>query len=72
LFVKLSFISADSNNIALKKRLKTTDTQNDEHCDGSENEEIDKQKGNLFKHVTESNTGDTETFDAATSVSLFY
>jgi len=55
----------------MKKRLKTTDIPNEncsKHDDDMNESEIDQQKGNLFKHVTESNTGDTETLDAATDV----
>lgn len=59
----------------MKKRLKTTDTQ-DETSDNNDedgamnNEDADKNKGELFKHVKESKEGDTETLDAATNVSI--
>lgn len=61
----------------MKKRLKTADTQ-DENIDdkdedgANENENGDKKKGDLFKHVKDSKAGDTETLDAATNVSQFY
>lgn len=57
----------------MNKRLKTTDTQ-DENNDNAnedgpnENNELEKQKGEIFKHVKESKDGDTETLDAATNV----
>jgi hypothetical protein len=61
----------------MKKRLKTTDTQDkkvedDNENGANENENIDKKKGDLFKHVKNSKEGDTETLDAATNVSTFY
>lgn len=61
----------------MKKRLKTTDTQNEDvdnkDEDGAnENKNGDKKKGDLFKHVKDSKEGDTETLDAATNVSKFY
>lgn len=58
----------------MKKRLKTSDTQEDnsDDADGNganEDEDANKEKGELFKHVKESKEGDTETLDAATNVS---
>lgn len=58
----------------MMKRLKTTDTQDENNDDGedngsNENKDDDKKKGELFKHVQESKDGDTETLDAATNVS---
>lgn len=59
----------------MKKRLKTTDTQNENSDDENgvnENEDAKNKKGELFKHVKESKEGDTETLDAATTVGNFY
>lgn len=66
------FIKAESGPI--KKRLKTTDTHDENNDKSNENgtnedEEIEKNKGEIFKHVKESKEGDTETLDAATNVS---
>lgn len=60
----------------MKKRLKTTDSPNedinDKDDDGvNKDENNDERKGELFKHVKESKEGDIETLDAATSVSKF-
>jgi len=59
----------------LKKRLKTTDTQ-DENSDNengiNDDQDAENKNGELFKHVKESKDGDTETLDAATTVSTFY
>jgi len=56
----------------LKKRLKTTDTQ-DENSDNengiNDDQDAENKSGELFKHVKESKDGDTETLDAATTVS---
>ncbi|XP_025407976.1 midasin-like [Sipha flava] len=65
---------AESNG-SMKKRLKTTDTQDkkvedDNENGANENENIDKKKGDLFKHVKNSKEGDTETLDAATNEQL--
>lgn len=61
----------------MKKRLLTTDTQDDNIDDkdeegGNENENGDKKKGELFKHVKDSKTGDSETLDAATTVGQIF
>lgn len=60
----------------MKKRLKTTDSPNedanDKDDDGmNKDESNDEKKGELFKHVKESKEGDIETLDAATSVNTF-
>jgi hypothetical protein len=59
----------------LKKRLKTTDTQDDisDNENGiNDDKDAENKKGELFKHVKESKDGDTETLDAATTVGTFY
>lgn len=56
----------------MKKRLKTTNTpdeDNDEEEGADEKDDGDQKKGELFKHVKDSKKGDTETLDAATNVS---
>lgn len=59
----------------MKKRLKTTDTQ-DENSDNengiNDDQDAENKNGELFKHVKESKDGDTETLDAATTVSTTY
>ncbi|KAE9533494.1 hypothetical protein AGLY_009132 [Aphis glycines] len=63
---------AESNG-PLKKRLKTTDTQ-DENSDNengmNDDQDAENKNGELFKHVKESKDGDTETLDAATTEQL--
>ncbi|XP_060859886.1 midasin [Metopolophium dirhodum] len=63
---------AESNG-PMKKRLKTTDTQ-DENSDNengiNDDKDAENKKGELFKHVKESKDGDTETLDAATTEQL--
>lgn len=53
----------------MEKRLKTTNAD-DENIDTNEDGDIDKKKGELFKHVKDSKKSDTETLDAATNVCI--
>ncbi|VVC30846.1 ATPase, dynein-related, AAA domain,von Willebrand factor, type A,AAA+ ATPase domain,P-loop [Cinara cedri] len=57
----------------MKKRLKTTDIQEEyknEDNHNNVNENNDAKKSELFKHIKESKNGDTETLDAATNEQL--
>lgn len=57
----------------MKKRLKTTDINQDENKDEENpnvNKNNDSNRGELFKHIKESKDGDAETLDAATNVNF--
>lgn len=59
----------------MKKRLKTTNIQDenveDKDDEGiNDNEATNQKQGELYKHVKDSNKGDTETLDAATNVCI--
>lgn len=55
----------------MEKRLKTT-SADDENIDINGDDDIDKKKGELFKHVRDSKKSDTETLDAATNVCILF